>query len=236
MTSVKLSPKLEIIAAGTFDRCHALTEIDIGACRELDGGGLVFGDCRSLARVHATGNTRYGERDGALYDDHFRVLVFYPRTLETFDIPSTVETIGPGACWACRRLRTVRLPINVKKVERYAFCLCDFPEFYSEGVRDVGLSAFRGNGHITRATFPASLRRISDRPFERCPQLREVVFLGNAPTFNYSNGSVFGGAAQSLEVVVQRGSKGWKHWNSEELPKVWPPQDEGNARLIRYAD
>ena len=237
LSSIKMPSHLEIIGPGVLDKCHALTEIDIGACRNLDGAGLVFGDCRSLARVYATGNTEYAERDGVLYDHDYRELVFYPRTRQTFDIPPTVAGIGPGACWACRRLKSVRLPVNVKRVAQYAFNKCDFSEFYSEGVVQVSFGVFRGNPSLTRVTFPASLSRINTwRQFIDCPKLREVVFLGDAPVVYKQGNPLFGDTPLSLKVVVQRGSKGWKFKGSDELPEVWPLEDGKDARSIHYVD
>ena len=235
LESVTLSLSLDLIDRFVFEKCSSLTRIDIGECPYVTGSSF---NCSSLARVSvAPSNHEYKEIGGSLMSRDLREMVFFPRTGRYAVFPEGVKEIGEGAFMGCKNLKSVKVPGRVKKVGMFAFAYCRnlaSVEFES-GVNEIGDKAFAYCPNLKKVSFPDSLASVDSLLFDRCSALQRVEFWGDAPQVD-SFESLFGDAPENLQVIVKRGSKGWKTSGSTELPERWPAAAGDDSRKIRFAD
>lgn len=61
--------------------------------------------------------------DGCVYSSDMKTLIIYPpaKACDCFEIPSTVESIAPGAFWGATDLKCVKVGKNVKSIGYEAF-------------------------------------------------------------------------------------------------------------------
>lgn len=90
-------------------------------------------------------------------------------------LPDSIEVI-PEKCfvdvWA---IVNIKLPKNLKKIEKEAFRNQPLPKLeLPEGLLEIGESAFYYNGCMRRIHFPKSLKKIEKRAFDNCFTLKEI--------------------------------------------------------------
>ena len=158
LTTITFGTGLTDIGRQAFSGCTGLTSVDIPASvTSIDEG--VFGDCSKLSSITvASGNTSYKSVDDVLLTNDGTMLLAYPagKTAASYDIPSTVTTIGDNAFSAASSLTSVTIP---------------------EGVTKIGNSAFDSSG-LTSVTIPANVSIILENAFFNCTNLASVTFEG----------------------------------------------------------
>lgn len=79
--------------------------------------------------------------DGCVYSADMKTLVIYPpaKVCDCFEIPSTVESIAPGAFWGVTDLKCVKVGKNVKRIgyEAFAGSLCIERIYIDKGVEEI---------------------------------------------------------------------------------------------------
>ena len=104
------------------------------------------------------GNARYSSRDGVLFSADGKALLDYPngRKAEHYDIPAGTEVIGERAFDDDQTdlpLKTVSLPIGLKRIEAFAFCGC---------------------GRLMSLTVPLTVTELDPTAFENCVSLERL--------------------------------------------------------------
>lgn len=137
LTSVNIPASITTIADYAFSGCYALTEITV------DGG-----------------NANYEAVDGVLFSKGGATLLAYPsqKTATSYEIPSTVTSIGTGAFGYCDYLTTVSIPNSVST---------------------IGEQAFQGCGGITSIVIPTTVTSIGDYAFNGCTGMTDVYYYAD---------------------------------------------------------
>ena len=145
LTSVSFPTSLKVIQDQAFDNCEnldistlpsSLTElgdyafqncaiktISLGA-NLTTIGTAPFNNISTLTSISInTSNPNYSSDSGVLYDKNKTLLVQYPagKTSTSYDIPTTVKTVGERALVAAEKLTMVSLPENLDSIGNYAF-------------------------------------------------------------------------------------------------------------------
>ena len=158
----------------------------------------------NLATVNvAAGNTSYIVRDSVLYNADTTLLLFYPnaKTLSTFTVPNTVDTIGAGAFTQNPNLTSVNIPASVKYIGSSAFynCYALASVTLSEGLGFIGPGAFR-YCNFASITLPESLLGIHDGAFAYNKSLTSITIPANV--IDLGTGIVAGCTSlQSIDVA-----------------------------------
>ncbi len=91
-------------------------------------------------------------------------------------LPETVERIGTGAFQRCPNVRSIRLPRNLKLIERNAFAfLLKLEEIeIPDGIAEIPQGCFWNCVSLRRVRLPFSLRTINRYAFRDCTMLEEI--------------------------------------------------------------
>lgn len=121
ITSVALSPSLQSIDAYAFDHCVSLKSIFIPAS-VLTIERQMFG--KTFINVHVD-NPNYSSLDGVLYNKSKTLLIHCPMAKTgSFNIPTTVTSIGFCAFNDCSHFSSITIPPSVAEIQEAAFSNC----------------------------------------------------------------------------------------------------------------
>ena len=84
------------------------------------------------------------------------------------------------------RIRSVRIPESVIKIESLAFVSCEnlTDIFLSNNINYIGDGAFSGCKSLVKIIIPASVEALGQYVFENCTSLSDVTFLGEDTTYD----------------------------------------------------
>ncbi len=198
LTSINIPGGVGSIREGTFSNCPLLKSVTLQP-------GIVsieehaFSSCPNLGSVTLPEGLR-----------SIGTAAFYADTeLTSINLPASLTSIGDHAFDSCFRLKNVSPPPSLTYIGDSAFFACpglahlttlDLPAITHIGSRAfdgcskltavtlsdnlvfIGSWAFLSCSSLTNITLPASLSSIRDYAFSDCAKLREVRFLGDAPS------------------------------------------------------
>ena len=180
LASVTIPATVTSIGDYAFSRCTNLTAITIPAGVESIGTAA-FNGCINLTAFNvAEENTNYSSEDGVLFNKTKTTIVSYPagKTATTYEIPTTVTSIGNGAFVGCSNLTSVNIPANVTS---------------------IGEAAFMGCSNLTSVNIPANVTAIGEAAFMGCSNLASVTVYAPACTLGPS---AFDLCAVALKIYV----------------------------------
>lgn len=166
----------------------------------VDFKKLVDGKIVTLPYVDKT-TTYINNKFVTMKDGKFVVAV--PKTIQNmpqdirgeFVIPNGVTSIGSGAFFQCRGLKSVTIPNSVTSIEKWAFSRCTSLTSVTIGnnVTSIGSGAFFNCISLTSVTIPDSVTDIGNRAFISCHSLTNVT-IGNGVTSigEYAFGNCYG--------------------------------------------
>ena len=98
-------------------------------------------------------------------------------TLESFNIPDWIETVGDFAFWLCERLREIKLPQNTLYLGTAAFEGCRKLQSINLGDALTKLKAFTFKGCIKleNVILPKNLKIIDVGVFDNCSSLTSLI-------------------------------------------------------------
>lgn len=117
-------------------------------------GQLAFAGSK-ISFVEAVGNESYSsDSKGILYNKNKTVLVYCPTSKagESIEIPDGITTVGAGAFYGCKNVKTVKIPESVTKIEASAFEGCTSIEsvtFSSTQTKWKKVTIESGNENLT---------------------------------------------------------------------------------------
>ena len=125
---------------------------------------------------------------------------FDNKTIRSVEIPYGVTTIGYSAFNGCDNLSTVSLPNSLTSIEEYAFAHCVNIQsiILPSNLTTIGESAFWGCSSITSITIPDKIKEISESVFYKCTNLRTVIL----PSGLRSIGSSSFGRCSNLSSIT----------------------------------
>jgi len=195
-------------------------------------------------------NPNYASTDGVLMDKDKSLLIRYPRIKpgSTYEIPSTITTLGQlcfvwcdllteinvpenvtkiemGAFGGCVNLTTVRLPSSLEKVPGQTFfkCMGLKEVIVPEGIKGIESGAFAGCEGLKTLELPASIETLDEDAFYGSG-LEGVYFHGNAPTAENAFGE--GEEMPQATVYYLEGTTGWGETFCGRPTAVWNPSEK----------
>ena len=198
--SVTLPDTVTVISEAAFLNCSALKEINLPeSLKEI--GDRAFEGCNALSsftvpkgisRLNKNAfpsnvKTVYFNAENCTFtgleaDTHESATngyysPFYGTKVEKVIIGSSVKKIPDYFFYAYENVNRLTLPDGITDIGKYAFAYCSVSYIdFSANLVSVEEGAFYSTG-ITLAgnTFPASLRMIGSKAFEKCFRLQEVI-------------------------------------------------------------
>lgn len=201
---------------GNFRTCDQMISLTLPAHLEIPPKWRGMIDCSicdfnfMLKDIRISNrNPNYKSVGGALYSKDGKMLFAYPKARSEIKILPGTEKITVAACRTCSLVTCVKVPEGVEDIQDYVFAVC---------------------AKLEIVEFPSSLKRIGKFSFGTSPQVKRIIFHGDAPQ---ADPAIFAGASNDIVVEVERGSKGWAGPGTTHLPERWP-LDGSDSRPIRY--
>lgn len=111
----------------------------------------------------------------------------YCSGLTTVKLGQGLKELGDGCFTNCYQLKAISIPDHVQRMGKNVFenCYALTGIDLGSSLTEIGQGAFRQCRVLKKVTFPASIKKLGGGIFSQCTELKEVVFLGDAPRFNY---------------------------------------------------
>ena len=191
--SIQFPEGLTSFSESSFYGCTSLTEIHLPDSLIYTGNNS-FGGCTNLKTVTFGENSKLKNIDYGTF--------ISCTSLESINIPNTVELISGYAFNGCKSLKNIKIPSSVTKILNYAFenCTSLIEINIPNGVKTIEARVFKGCTSLKDITIPNSVISIDTEAFANCTSLT-VIKIPNSVDFLY--GSAFSGCFD-LDVVIDR--------------------------------
>ena len=108
----------------------------------------------------------------------------YCSSLTRVELSNNINYIAYGLFNECKNLSEVVIPAGVTYIGGYAFSQCPLTEIdLPDGLESIGERAFQGCANLVRLDFPETLKKICEDAFHSCKSVTEMIFRGDAPSF-----------------------------------------------------
>lgn len=221
LKSVQIGEYVTRIEQGAFQKCEELAEVKLNDYVEFLGREA-FADCPKITGIHIPATLTEAETDlfekkgpfantgitEVTFEEGIKVIannLFQSiPTLETIDIPSTVEKIGNyafknctalkgvditwsvfeigrGAFGGCTALEAIHIPDNVDTIGKEAFMDCTSLSDVklSERLTVIEEKMFDGDKALNSITIPNSVTEIKEDAFNGCSSLTQFHTTGS---------------------------------------------------------
>lgn len=173
------------IGSHAMNWCSSLTKVKIPSTVTRIGDWVFWGSSKLKTIVVDENNPRFCSIDGALYSKDKTTLLNCPCAAKTFDIPTTVTTVGVGAFGSCYELTSVTLHEGITTIESWAFQACQKLTEISlpEGLEEITWGTFYQCAKLSTVNLPESINKIENNAFRDCPALPVIdgiTYAGNA--------------------------------------------------------
>lgn len=213
LTTVTLSPDLQVIPDCAFQYCGSLADvplpsslvsIGVSAFRECDGLSAVvmpntvttlnknaYESCNTLTTVTLSLGLQ------AIPDNAFRDC----GSLVDVPLPPSLVSIGTGAFEQCRSLTSVNMPNTVTTLNNSAYAYCtNLKEVkLSESLKNIGDASFCECGNLISIDIPASVSTINSHAFRSCVKLETVTLHEGLQSIE---GASFSGCKSLVSVTI----------------------------------
>lgn len=213
LTTVTLSPDLQVIPDYAFQYCGSLADvplpsslvsIGVSAFRECDGLSAVvmpntvttlnknaYESCNTLTTVTLSSGLQ------AIPNNAFRDC----GSLVDVPLPPSLVSIGTGAFEQCRSLTSVNMPNTVTTLNNSAYYVCtNLKEVkLSENLKNIGDASFCECGNLISIDIPASVSTINSHAFRSCVKLETVTLHEGLQSIE---GASFSGCKSLVSVTI----------------------------------
>ena len=213
LTTVTLSPDLQVIPDYAFQYCGSLADvplpsslvsIGVSAFRECDGLSAVvmpntvttlnknaYESCNILTTVTLSSGLQ------AIPDNAFRDC----GSLVDVPLPPSLVSIGTGAFEQCRSLTSVNMPNTVTTLNNSAYYVCtNLKEVkLSENLKNIGDASECECGNLISIDIPASVSTINSHAFRNCVKLETVTLHEGLQSIE---GASFSGCKSLVSVTI----------------------------------
>ncbi|HEY6913037.1 MAG TPA: leucine-rich repeat domain-containing protein [Paludibacter sp.] len=165
INSISISGTVNNISAATFYNCGAVFSVD-------------------------PVNTSYSSLEDVLFDfDKFTLIQFPKSKAGTYEVPSTVSTIGAYSFANCTALTAITVPSAVGTVEDYAFMGC--------------------TGLVGTFTISSGVSYIGQHVFDDCPNITAFQIAPDNITFTFADGVLVDLGQMTIKRCVQSKTGGY---------------------------
>ena len=157
--------------------------------------GNAFEGARLSSITLQEGSTSFVIKDGILYSNNMKNLIYCPRFLtSSYNVPDGVETIGysafhtnmistitfpssllsigPYCFYFCERLNSIKIPASVKSIGDFSFHWCSklasITFLTSSCLESIGSGCFSYCTNLDKIVLPLSISSIGNGPFSQC--------------------------------------------------------------------
>jgi hypothetical protein len=217
------------IAARAFEGRSDITYLSIPySIKSI--GEFAFSSCGSNITVNIADpeswcQMKLGNEHASPLSSAGKMLVYDIETT-SFEVPSTVTSIGAFTFYQCSYLKSLYIPSSVTSIGSSAFEDCDYLASLTlnEGLQSIGGSAFEGCKRLTSITIPSTVNSILINAFKNCVSVTDVYCKAvNVPNTDASafNGVFFENITLHVpaSAVGTYGSK-WPWNNFKEIVPI----------------
>ena len=121
-----------------------------------------------------------GINDPASIMGYIPTCYFVNSSIQNYNIPSNVISIGDYAFEKCDSLTSIMIGDSVTRIDDHAFFTCfNLMNVTIKGnVQSIGAFAFAGCAHLTDVFISGNVTSVEDYAFYYCENLREIQFDG----------------------------------------------------------
>lgn len=177
---IMLPKTLSAFSETAFDYCYELCEINM----PKDGG--TYYSVKNNCLIHRSTKTLVRGCNGSEIPSDGSVTAIGPKAfahcrIASVTIPTAVKRIGGSAFYGCEDLSSVSLPDGLHAIEPRVFWQSGIRKItICEGVESIGEYAFFLCEKLVEVSLPASLQTIENNAFEKCVNLKRIVYAGTA--------------------------------------------------------
>ncbi len=203
--SVEFLAQMDTLPAYTFCFCDDLKTAVVGD-QVTHLGEQAFAACTQLENLILPANL--ADCGSSVFLDC--------QSLQQIQLPDTMTAVPDRMFMGCESLNQVEIPTTVTKICRQAFAFCKALETVRipESVTTLEDYIFAGCQQMERVVIPAGVTRVTALALSEMPGLKDVLFQGDAPTFQTS------------------ASDGMRFWDNIYFSIFYP---EGNSSWEKYA-
>ena len=176
LTSINIPSSVTSIGGWAFEDCSALTSINIpSSVTSIEPTS--FSGCSSLTAFTVDANNPNYCADGCmLFNKEKTTLICASGSQKTYNIPSSVTSIGEYAFHDCRSLTSINIPSSVTSIGKDAFHGCSSLTSINipYSVTSIGGRAFASCSSLTSINIPSSVTSIGESAFSGCSSLTSI--------------------------------------------------------------
>lgn len=249
--TIKLPNSLEIMGNCLFLGCDSLTSVTLPkSLKSLQDWKFIFNfyQADNLTSILIDDSNPYYSSDGSALFDKFKTrMLFAVNSLREYAIPSSVSEIDINAFYNCRHLKTLVLPLRLKR-ENVADIFLDCDSLYSISVDEKnpylcsdGSALYNKDKSelvfvchtVRKMSIPSSVTKIGDYAFYKCTDLTSIELPSGVTSLGHD---AFNGCTNLSSLTLPFGVKeinssafeGCKSLTSVTLPS-------GVERVYNYA-
>ena len=188
LTTINIPSSVNSIKRSAFSGCSSLTSINIPSS-VTSIGGSAFSGCSSLTAFTVdTNNPNYCAEGCILFNKEKTTLICASGSQRTYDIPSSVTSIGGYAFSDCSSLTSINIPNSVTSIGRAAFSGCssltsiNIPNY----VTSIEGFAFNDCSSLTSINIPSSVTSIEECAFQNCSSLTSINIPSSVTKIKYN--------------------------------------------------
>lgn len=246
--TIKLPNSLEKMGNCLFLGCDNLTSVTLPKSLKSMPDIILYGcfyQTDNLTSILIDDSNPYYSSDGSALFDKFKTRMFFAvNSLREYAIPSSVSEISNGAFYNCRHLKTLVLPLRLKR-ENVADIFLDCDSLYSISVDEKnpylcseGSALYNKDKSelvfvchtVKKMSIPSSVTKIGDYAFYKCTDLTSIELPSGVTSLGYD---AFKGCTNLSSLTLPFGVKeinssafeGCKSLTSVTLPsgveKIW---------------
>ena len=161
-------------------------------------------------------------------------------TMQSIEIPDTVEELGDGCFYSCVELKSIKLPESIRSIGKQCFTLCkSLKNIQIPGkVQNISFQCFKECENLESIVLPQTVSSISWESFSECKKLNKINIPENVRSIG---DSCFSNCTSLEEIKLPTGLESIPtecFYNCMKLVKADIPSSIKNygTRCFRYCN